>query len=99
MCSSSSFESSVSFSSVSFGIIHSTRFAYELLKHANVMFTEDPDKIPYCYGIYQDLYREMEQSIPGITFLEGLPSKSEIEDFTRDRRSHPSSYEMFIQRL
>ena len=48
-----------------------TRFVYELLKHANVMFTEDPrDKTLYCYGIYQDLYREMEQSIPGITFLE-----------------------------
>jgi hypothetical protein len=29
----------------------------------------------------------MEQSIPGITFL-GLPSKSEIEDFTRDRHHH-----------
>ena len=66
-----------------------TRFAYELLKHTNVMFTEDPpDKILYCYGIYQDLYREMEQSIPGITFLEGLPSKLEIEDFTLDRHHH-----------
>ena len=30
----------------------------------------------------------MEQSIPGITFLEGLPSKLEIEDFTRDRHHH-----------
>jgi hypothetical protein len=53
------------------------------------MLTEDPpDKILYCYGIYQDLYREMEQSISGITFLEGLPSKSEIEDFTRDIHHH-----------
>jgi hypothetical protein len=53
------------------------------------MFTEDPpDKILYCYGIYQGLYREMEQSIPGITFLEGLPSNSEIENFTRDRHHH-----------
>ena len=52
------------------------------------MFTEDPpDKILYCYGIFQDLYREMEQSTPGITFLEGLPSKSEIEDFTCDKTS------------
>ena len=65
------------------------RFVYELLKHANVMFTEDhPDKILYCYGIYQDLYREMEQSIPGITFLEGLPAKSEIQDFAPDRHHH-----------
>lgn len=49
------------------------------------MFAEDPpDKILYCYGIYQDLYREMEKTLPNITFLEGLPSPSEIEDFTRD---------------
>ena len=63
-----------------------TRFVYELLKHANVMFTEDPlDKILYVYGIYQELYREMEKTLPNITFLEGLPSQSKIEDFTRDR--------------
>ena len=50
------------------------------------MFTEDPpDKILYCYGIYQELYREMEKTLPNITFLEGLPSQSDIENFTRDR--------------
>lgn len=42
------------------------------------MFAEDPpDKILYCYGIYQELYREMEKTLPNITFLEGLPSPSE----------------------
>jgi hypothetical protein len=50
------------------------------------MFTEDPpDKILYCYGIYQELYCEMEKTLPNITFREGLPSQSKIEDFARDR--------------
>jgi hypothetical protein len=45
------------------------------------------DKILYWYGIYQDLYREMEKTLPNITFLEGLLSQSEIEYFTRDRHN------------
>jgi hypothetical protein len=45
------------------------------------------DKILYWYGIYQDLYREMEKTLPNITFLEGLLSESEIEYFTRDRHN------------
>ena len=34
------------------------------------MFTTVPDKIVWCYGIYQSLYDE----IPDVTFIEGLPS-------------------------
>lgn len=64
-----------------------TRFVYELLKHLDVMYGEDrPEKILYCFGIHQNLFDEMEKTIPGMSFLQGIPTLDIIEDFTRNRR-------------
>ena len=35
----------------------------------------------YCYGVYQDLFEEMERRLPNLTLHRGLPSASEIEEF------------------
>jgi hypothetical protein len=58
-----------------------TTFIFKLLKHANVMFTNPVHKILYCYGVNQELFNEMEHSIPNIFFHRGIPSYNEIEEF------------------
>ncbi|VDI51874.1 Hypothetical predicted protein [Mytilus galloprovincialis] len=63
-----------------------TRFVYRLLRHVKDMYADEPpEAILYCYGIHQPLFEEMEKTIPGIVFHEGLPSMETIREFTADR--------------
>ena len=41
-----------------------------------------PEKILYCYGIYQPLFDDMKQNIPHLIFHQGLSDKEEMEQFT-----------------
>ena len=43
------------------------------------MFEQTPSQVLYCYGIYQDLFRKMEQELSFVEFHEGLPSKDKID--------------------
>ena len=52
---------------------------YRLLCHKNEMFKNPPQKVLYCYGIYQLFYEKMEKELPFITFQQGLPSTSDLE--------------------
>lgn len=64
-----------------------TRFVYRLLTHVKDMYEDEPpDAILYCYGIHQPLFEEMQKTIPGILFHEGLPSMETVREFTADRR-------------
>ena len=57
-----------------------TWFVYRFLKHLDDMFVgERVSKVVYRYGVYQKLFDEMKQIIPGITFQQGLPDREEIE--------------------
>lgn len=59
-----------------------TYFVHKLLKNVKGMFSgESVSQILYCYGIYQDLFDQMQNDIPNFTLHEGLPSKEEIENF------------------
>lgn len=59
-----------------------TWFIYQLLKHKDVMFGDQPPtKIRYYYGIYQDLFDDMKRDIEGISFQEGLPTEDELLEF------------------
>ena len=58
-----------------------TQWVYKFLRHVKVMFEgQPPQKILYCYGIWQDLYEEMERTVPNLEFHEGLPSASLLDD-------------------
>ena len=37
-----------------------------------------PEKILYCYGVYQSLFVQMSEEIPNIKFHEGLPTMEDI---------------------
>jgi len=51
-----------------------TRFVFRLIDNAPTTIYPPPAKIVYCYGEYQELFRQY----PRIQFREGLP---DIEDF------------------
>lgn len=50
-------------------------------------FDQGFDKVLLCYGVYQELYTEMERTIPGLVLHEGLPSQDTLDNFT-DIRQH-----------
>ena len=41
------------------------------------MIQGTPERIIWCYGIYQPAYDEMQRTIPNLTFIEGVPSDLE----------------------
>ena len=60
-----------------------THYLFKILKHKNVMFGEHPPtQIRYYYGIYQNIFSQMQEEIEGITFHENLPTEEEILSFT-----------------
>lgn len=54
-------------------------FVFELLKHADGVFTKPIKAIYYCYSVDQPLFAEIKKAISKITFFEGLPTKAELE--------------------
>ncbi len=60
-----------------------TWLVYRLLKNLNKMFDGPPPaRILFCYGIYQDLFEEMDREIDSLTFHQGLPTESDIDSLT-----------------
>ena len=45
------------------------------------MFSEPVNKILCCYGIYQDTFDSTKREVEGTEFLEGIPSRAEVENF------------------
>ena len=59
-----------------------TRWTYKFMQYSQGMYEQDPpQKIMYCYSVYQPLFDEMEKAIPKIIFHEGVPTKDTIEEF------------------
>lgn len=59
-----------------------TRWTMKLMKNLSNMYDKPVKTILYCYGIWQDLFEEV-QKIPGVELVEGLPPKerlAEMED-------------------
>ena len=64
-----------------------TQWVYKFLTHINDMYSKDPpSKISYCYGIHQDLFEQMERSVPHFYSKQGLPTVEELGEFTRDKQ-------------
>lgn len=57
---------------------------FEILKHNDTMFTEQPVQIIYAYGAWQRKFEEMQQTIPNIQFFDGLPTKENLESWSLD---------------
>lgn len=68
-----------------------TRFTYRLLQNAPGMFEKRPKNIIYAYGEYQQLFEQMESSIPGLILHHGLPTKEQIAEWT-----HPAEHTIIV---
>jgi len=56
-----------------------TTWIYKLLRHKEDVIDPPPSQILYCYGIWQDLYSEMEKTLSYVTFKDGLPSMESVK--------------------
>src|SRR6188768_4473232 len=63
-----------------------TVFTKRLIKHANTMIDPAPERILWCYGIYQTFFND----IKNVEFHEGLPDL-ETFDGKHDDRVSPES--------
>eukprot|EP00493_Phyllostaurus_siculus_P013473 UN13675 len=60
-----------------------TYLVYDVLKNLAGMFAnETPIKVLYCYGVWQKMFEEMENRFDFLSFHDGLPNKTEIEEFS-----------------
>ena len=51
-----------------------TQFMSRLLMEREALITPPPESIIWCYGEYQPAYVELTSKIPGIRFVEGIPT-------------------------
>jgi hypothetical protein len=56
-----------------------TSWIYRFLKNKKIMLEPPPQQVLYCYGIWQDMYVNMEKNINGIIFHEGIPSMEQVK--------------------
>ena len=61
-----------------------TSFVMRLIEHCDVMFTETPRRIMYCYGAWQKAYDLLKER-DNIIMHEGVPSRATIEEFSFDK--------------
>jgi hypothetical protein len=59
-----------------------TYFISKLLQNKAKMFAQEPVEILFVYSVWQDLYDEMTEKVPGIKFVDFMPSLSDIEQFS-----------------
>lgn len=61
-----------------------TTLLKKILSYKDDLFTKSTKRIVYCYSEWQPAFDDMEKKLD-ISFYRGLPTSSEIEDFTGDR--------------
>ena len=60
-----------------------TTFVLRLLQNSDVMFTEVPQRVLFCYGAWQRSYDQLNND--NITMHEGVPTRTTIDEFTYDK--------------
>ena len=59
-----------------------SHLTFRLLRHKNEMFINPPEKVLYCYGIYQPLFDTIEKELSFVTFHQGLPSEDALKELS-----------------
>ena len=63
-----------------------TSYIKKLLEQADYVFTEAPTSIIYYYNVFQPKFVDMEKTFANIRFFQGLPQRSDIEEYGREER-------------
>ena len=65
-----------------------TYWIRKFLENIDSMYAENPPiEILYCYGVYQNLFDEMKQTVKTkLSFHEGLPTTEETMQFSHDKK-------------
>lgn len=63
-----------------------TSYIKKLLEQADLVFSQAPTRIIYYYNVFQPKFMEMERSIDHISFIQGLPQRSDIEEAAREQQ-------------
>ena len=58
-----------------------TRWTFTYMKLLQHLYEVPPRKILYCYGVYQDLFEDMERQLPHFSLHQGLPTAEHVEQF------------------
>ena len=58
-----------------------TRWTFTYMKLLQHLYEVPPRKILYCYGVYQDLFEDMERQLPHFSLHQGLPTAEDVEQF------------------
>ena len=53
-----------------------------LLHNANDMFNENVNNILYCYGMYQNMFEELQSNLNNCQLHEGIPTRETINNFS-----------------
>ncbi len=61
---------------------------FQILRTASKMFELPPDKIFFCYSVYQDLYDEMKNALSNVVFYEGVPNKEDLLKWSSVTKKH-----------
>ena len=56
-------------------------WTFRLSREKDDMFISPPEKVLYCYDIYQPLFEKMEKELPFVTFYQGLPNEDLLQSF------------------
>ena len=65
-----------------------TTYIRKMLEQADGVFTEPPKRVIVCYNIFQDLFRRMAETVPNISFYQGLPDRTTIENWASETGGH-----------
>jgi hypothetical protein len=57
-----------------------TSLVSDLLENNETMICPSPQKILYCYSLYQTLFEYLKEKIHNIEFIKGLPNIDEISN-------------------
>ena len=77
-----------------------TMFVYRILQNLPRIYVGDPPvETLYCYGIHQPLFHEMTKKLDNFILYEGLPTKTELDKYTKDRRHRLIILDDLMQRV
>ena len=67
-----------------FGMSNCGKSTYikKMLEQADGVFTEPPKRVVFCYNIFQDLFHRMAETVPNISFHEGVPDRATMEEWS-----------------